>query len=222
MRTLCGGMALALALLACGSRPGRAPATDESGAPATPAAATPVTKATPETTAVTAGGALAPRPEAAPPASAAAESTQAGAGWTSTPGQRVRPGSPARLTAVRTSGLPGFDRVEFEFDGRVPGYRVALATGPVQACGSGEPVTLPGSAVLVVGFRGAAAHDDAGHATVAERDRRPGLPGLVALHLFCDFEGDVSWALALPRAMRFRVAEAVAPPRLTVDIQHPR
>jgi len=210
VRTL-GAWLMAVTVLACGPRPGPAPAADQrTGSPA-------ATTATP-------AAAPAPAPAAAPtatPAAPAPADRQAG-GWTTAAVERTRVGAPALLRAVRTSSLAGFDRVAFDFDVRLPGYRVELAHPPVSACGTGDPVELPGAAVLVVAFRGAAAHDDLGNATVADRDRRPGLPALAALKLFCDFEGDVSWALALPRPTRFRVSESAAPPRLTVDIEHPR
>jgi hypothetical protein len=151
------------------------------------------------------------RPAPAPAAPAPAPA------WSDQPVAREHPGGSTLLRAVRTSEADGATRLVFEFEGRVPSYRVGYATA-VQECGSGENVALPGSARLVVAFRNAAAHDDAGHATVADRDRRPGLPGLLALRLFCDFEGDVSWAAALPRRSPFAVSELSSPPRLLVRL----
>ena len=222
-----------MTVLACGPRPGPAPDADqEAGSPAATAATTAAAPAPATTPATPAGPPLAGTPPdttrtvAAPaprrPPEPPARTARQGGGWTTVAVERTRVGAPALLRAVRTSSLAGFDRVAFDFDVRLPGYRVELAHPPVSACGTGDPVELPGAAVLVVAFRGAAAHDDLGNATVADRDRRPGLPALAALKLFCDFEGDVSWALALPRPTRFRVSESAAPPRLTVDIEHPR
>jgi len=152
------------------------------------------------------------RSQPAPPAAAAPPAASS-----DQPVTREHPGGSTRLMAVRTSTADGATRMEFEFDARVPSYRVAY-TDSVRACGSGEDVALPGNARLVVAFRNAAAHDDAGHATVADRDRSPGLPGLLALRLFCDFEGDVSWAAALPRRAPFAVSELSSPPRLLVRL----
>ncbi len=217
------GCLLALALLACGQRP--APATAGTDAQATsspaampPTAAAPATlaPASAEPTTSARGAPVAAAPTPVPPVSTA----QAGQ-WTRAPIARAHAGAPAILTGVSVTAEAGFDRVAFDFQPRLPGYSIELARGPVQACGSGDPVELPGTAVLVVAFRGAAAHDQAGRVTVTDRDRRPDLPALVALKLFCDFEGDVSWALALPRAARFRVSESAAPARLTVEIEHP-
>lgn len=153
------------------------------------------------------------RSRPAPPVAAPAT----GPAWSDQPVAGEHPGGSTRLVAVRTSAAVGATRMEFEFDARVPSYRVAY-TDSVRACGSGEDVALPGNARLVVAFRNAAAHDDAGHATVADRDRSPGLPGLLALRLFCDFEGDVSWAAALPRRAPFAVSELSSPPRLLVRL----
>jgi hypothetical protein len=151
-----------------------------------------------------------PAPPAATPAATPA--------WSDQPVVREHPGGSTVLRAVRTTASDGGSVLEFEFDARLPSYRVAYADS-VQQCGSGESVALPGGARLVIAFRNAAAHDDAGQATIAERDRTPGLPGLLALRIFCDFEGDVSWAAALPRRAPFAVSELLSPPRLVVRLR---
>ncbi len=230
MRRLAAAL-VGVAFLACGQRPapaladreatGREPAlsspapTPAAGAPAPAPQPLPASGRPSEVT-----GTVPAPPKTATPASAGPAAPSSA--WTSAPVVRAASGPTALLTAVTAAPQAGFDRVAFDFAGPLPGYRVELASRPVVACGSGDPVELPGTAVLVVAFHGAAAHDDHGQVTVADRDRRPGLPGLVALKLFCDFEGDVSWALALPRATRFRVGAAAAPARLTVDLEHPR
>jgi len=145
-------------------------------------------------------------------------------GWRTAPlgaPAAAAPGTSAVLTRVQATPAAGYDRVAFDFAGPLPAYRVAFDGAPPRSCGSGDPVELPGQAFLVVSFRGAAAHDQQGRATIARRDIRLGLVALRALTLFCDFEGDVSWALALPRATRFRVAQPADATRLLLDVEHP-
>ena len=132
------------------------------------------------------------------------------------------PGTSAVLTSVQATPAAGYDRVAFRFAGSLPAYHVAFESAPPRHCGSGDLVELPGQALLVVTFRGAAAHDEQGRATIDQRDLRPHLVALRALTLFCDFEGEVSWALALARATRFRVAQPAGSARLLLDIEHPR
>lgn len=217
------------ALVGCGDRrqaspPANTPANGSSTAAAaatTPAAAPSASPATPGQEAATS--------TAGSPASRTAEPTQGAAAgqvqvdqqeaWSDRPVTRDHPGGSATLRAVTTSRGPAGTRLVFEFQERVPDYKVAYASAPVQECGSGDDVPLPGTARLIVAFRHAAAHDDDGRVTVAERDRSAVAPDVLRLRLFCDFEGDVSWALALPRKTGFRVTEVSAPPRLVLDLQ---
>jgi hypothetical protein len=127
------------------------------------------------------------------------------------------------LTAVRTGAHPGFDRIVFELDGPVPGYRIEYTPGPIRRCGSGEPVAPAGGAALVVRLQPAAAHDEAGRATIEEPARKQPL-GLRALReavLTCDFEAEVAWAIGVAEKRPFRVTELRAPDRLVVDVRHP-
>ena len=114
------------------------------------------------------------------------------------------------LRHVEAATGPGsYDRVVFEFTGdSVPGYRVAYTTGPVQRCGSGDPVTVAGTGRLVVRFEPAQAHD------------APGLPAIRELTLVCDFEGQVEWVLGIAAPSAYRVAELTQPARLVLFVRH--
>ena len=128
---------------------------------------------------------------------------------------------PALLQAVRTGRHEGYDRIVFAFgDGPVPGYHIAYARGPVQACGSGQEVSLDGAAALEIRMVPAHAHTEAGKPTVTERSRQPALPVLTALALTCDFEADVTWAAGLTGSNAFRAFELRDPARLVVDVRH--
>src|SRR4051794_31048364 len=58
----------------------------------------------------------------------------------------------AHLTAVRTGRQPCADRVVFELDGATPGYSVSYQPGPFTFGESGQPITIAGSAFLVLRF----------------------------------------------------------------------
>lgn len=141
---------------------------------------------------------------------------------TMTPVQRVRSIAPsvARpvLRAVETTaGGAGYDRVVFEFAGdSLPGYRVEYARGPVQRCGSGDPVTVAGTGRLIVRFEPAEAHS----LTPAERHRTPALLAVRELTLVCDFEGQVEWVLGVATPAAYRVSELPGPARLVLDVKH--
>ncbi|HYP53736.1 MAG TPA: hypothetical protein VEQ42_09365, partial [Pyrinomonadaceae bacterium] len=128
--------------------------------------------------------------------------------------------APAVLRSVRAARHGAFDRVVFEFDGDAPpGYRVEYVPRPVRRCGSGRAVAVAGNARLLVRLRPAQAHDDAGRATVTQRERRLRLGVLREMKLICDFEADVELVFGLASPKRYRVLELTNPTRLVLDIK---
>lgn len=125
------------------------------------------------------------------------------------------------LTAVRTGRHDeGHDRMVFEFEGELPGYTVRYPSGPLRQCGSGQPILVDEPHALQIVLRSAAAHDDAGQATVQDRRRAPALPVLRTARLTCDYEGEVEWVLGVDRRAGFRVFALDDPARLVVDLRH--
>ena len=126
------------------------------------------------------------------------------------------------LTDVRTGEHADYDRITFEFDGNErPHYRVEYITAPATGCGSGEPATIAGAALLQVRFTPANAHDDQGASTIDSNEIKPALATLQEAEETCDFEADVVWALGLSQEVDFRVLELDNPPRVAVDVAHP-
>lgn len=124
------------------------------------------------------------------------------------------------LTAVRTGRHGGHDRMVFEFEGELPGYTVRYPSEPLRQCGSGQPILVDEPHALQIVLRSAAAHDDAGQATVQDRRRAPALPVLRTARLTCDYEGEVEWVLGVDRRAGFRVFALDGPARLVVDLRH--
>jgi len=124
------------------------------------------------------------------------------------------------LTDVRAAAHEGFDRIVFEFQGGLPGYRVEYvdeATG----CGSGLPVEIAGAALLQVRMAPAAAHDDAGAPTFPQQELLPGLPSILEAEQTCDFEADVTWVIGLTEEADFTAVSLLDPFRVVVDVAHP-
>lgn len=163
----------------------------------------------------------APSTETLPP-TAAGEEPALPQDWTAGVRQARRSGTgPARVVAVRTARNESWDRVTLQFDGpRVPGYRVEYVDRPVRQCGSGNPTEIAGQGWLAITLNGAAAHDERGNATVAERERRLNLPVMRELEFTCDFEGQVQVVVGVAAPNRYRVIELSNPTRLAVDVQH--
>jgi hypothetical protein len=128
----------------------------------------------------------------------------------------------ATLTEVRTAARAGgFDRLVFEFDGRVPGYTIEYSARPAE-CGSGRPAEVSGNAFLVIDLRPAQAHEARGEqqiSSIAERDLRLGYDAVRHLLLICDFEATVAWAAGIDKRRPYRAFVLDNPPRLVVDVR---
>ena len=140
--------------------------------------------------------------------------------------EQRREGRPTMLAGVRFSqeaqAGQGFDRIVFSFAGdSAAGYHVAYTDKPVRRCGSGQPVTVAGSAHLVVRLEPAQAHEGHGDLTPAPRTLAVQLPVVKDLKLVCDFEGQLEWVLGLAGKRPFRVTELSGPPRIAIDVAHP-
>lgn len=134
----------------------------------------------------------------------------------------------ALLTRVQIGRQEGFDRVVFEFRSDLPGYRVEYVDPPVREDGSGAPVEIEGSAVLLVRMEPASGFDlsapegelvytgprrlsgaDAGAATVREVVRTG------------DFEAVLTWAIGTNGRTPFVVSTLESPDRLVIDFGRP-
>jgi hypothetical protein len=126
----------------------------------------------------------------------------------------------AVLRDVRAARHEHFDRVVFEFEGdALPGYHVEYIDKPVRQCGSGDVVEVAGHGWLAVRATPAAAHDEAGKATIPFRERTLKLGVLEEMERTCDFEGEVTWVLGVSSANRYRVLELTKPARIVVDVK---
>lgn len=162
-----------------------------------------------------------PADTTAPPDEAAIATLQGGEWRAGDTTVEHTPRETALLREVRVAAHDGFDRIVFDFGASaLPAYRIAYVDRPVRACGSGEVVELPGDAWLSIDMRPAAAHDDAGYATVRSRDLPLDMAVLRRLRSTCDFEAVVEWVAAASSPNRYRVLELEAPNRLVVDVRH--
>jgi len=131
-------------------------------------------------------------------------------------------GGQAVLNDVRLGVHPeqgGWERIVFEFDGAgLPPATVQYVQG-ASACGSGQPVSLPGSATLQIRIAQTAAHNQSGKVTIDSSSiKGPGNTILEARQT-CDSEGVVAWALGLKGKQNFRVTTLQDPARLVIDIK---
>jgi hypothetical protein len=128
----------------------------------------------------------------------------------------------ALLIDVRAAPHPGFDRVVFEFENGVPGYRVGYAERPILADGSGDEVAVTGGAVLVVRMEPALDAD----LTVESAPRTytgptrfaPDAAVVSELVRTGGFEAVLAWAVGVDKERPFRVTRFENPARIVLDI----
>jgi hypothetical protein len=125
------------------------------------------------------------------------------------------------LTDVRMGVHPeegGWERIVFEFEGaQRPAATIQYAT-KATACGSGEAVSIDGTAILEVAIVGADAHDASGKATVPKTIDGPGTT-VKGGQLTCDFEAHVTWDFGLTAKHNFKVTTLTNPTRIVVDVK---
>lgn len=126
------------------------------------------------------------------------------------------------LTALRTGTHDGYERMVVEVgagaDG-LPSHRVEYVDRPLIECGSGRQIFPVGDAWLEVRLEPAAAHDEAGRPTLAERETAVDGPLLQRVYRTCNFEGIVTLVMALTEPNAFRVITLSDPWRIVVDVR---
>jgi hypothetical protein len=121
------------------------------------------------------------------------------------------------LTDVRAGGHSGFDRVVFEFRGAVPEHQVRYVDRLVQD-GSGNPVSVAGTADLEVVFQGANAHRQDGSPTISPRRFPTGLTAVKEIAQVGDFEAVVTYGVGVDRKRPIKVSTLSNPSRLVIDV----
>jgi hypothetical protein len=131
-------------------------------------------------------------------------------------------GGQAILRDVRIAEQEGFDRIVFEFEGGVPGYRIEYVEPPIIKDPSGMEVQIAGDAFLAIRMEPAVAHDpNTGAPTFEPQELTPALPAIIEAEQTGDFEAVLTWVLGLSGELPFRVDEFNSPDRLTIDVRHP-
>ena len=125
-----------------------------------------------------------------------------------------------RVTATQAGDV---DRVTFEFEGDLPGYRVGFVDRPIIQDGSGDEVTVDGDAVLSVHFEPASGFDlEAPEGRqVYTGPTRLDLATRVVLDVVRtgDFEANLEWVLGLESKAPFRVRTESSPNRVIVEVR---
>ena len=164
-----------------------------------------------------------PGAAAATTTTTAATTTTGGAGWFATSTVSTPPETRGLLKDVEATQAGDVDRVTFEFEGDLPGYRVGFIDRPIIQDGSGEEIEVDGEAVLEVHFEPASGFD------LEAPEGRQVYTGPTRLDLATravldvvrtgDFEANLAWAIGLDAKAPFRVRTETAPNRVIVEVR---
>jgi LPXTG-motif cell wall-anchored protein len=119
------------------------------------------------------------------------------------------------VSGVTVGHHPGFDRVVFTLTRTVPPFTVQYVPA-IRHDPSDRPVTLQGSAFLLVVL-----HGTAGSAASAQPTITPGFPMLKQVKGAGDFEAVTSYGIGAARKSGFRAFVLTNPSRLVVDLAIP-
>ncbi len=125
-----------------------------------------------------------------------------------------------KVVDMRVGEHANFDRVVLDLKGKIPGYHVRYVK-ELRYDGSGDPVPLQGRRFIAITLAPAKAHNADGESvytgpTLGEF----GLPVIRGAAFTGDFEGQVSFGLALRRRENFRVIMLHDPQRIVIDVHH--
>jgi hypothetical protein len=125
------------------------------------------------------------------------------------------------LVDIRAAHHPGFDRLVFEFEGRLPEFTSAMWTDRIRHDGSGLPVPVQGNAYLAIVLYNVSAHEDGPGfgSTFGPRQRAFDLPNIAQVVAAGDFEAVASFGVGLMARTRIlRTARLRAPSRFVIDV----
>jgi hypothetical protein len=128
------------------------------------------------------------------------------------------PGSVAlpTLTSIQAKHVGKVDRVTFGFTNGLPADVFVQWVDTLHHDGSGLPVRVAGTKVLMVVFNGVKAHDANGSTTKARTAYA--LPNVITAVDGGDFEGTVTFGLGVQKRTSYSVKKLHNPDRVVVDV----
>jgi hypothetical protein len=125
-----------------------------------------------------------------------------------------------RIVNLRVGEHTHFDRVVVDVRGTVPGYALRYVHR-LRYDGSGEPVPLHGRRFLALSLTPATAHRADGTSVYrGPQLQQYSMPVLRGVAFTGDFEGVVSFGIALRRHVAYHVSVLHSPNRIVIDLHH--
>jgi hypothetical protein len=128
--------------------------------------------------------------------------------------------APDRIVNLRVGEHTHFDRVVVDVRGSVPGYTLGYVHR-LRYDGSGERVPLHGRRFLALSLTPASAHRADGTSVYrGPQLQQYSMPVLRGVAFTGDFEGVVSFGIALRRHVGYHVTILHSPNRIVIDLHH--
>lgn len=143
-----------------------------------------------------------------------------GLGLPALAGATHAPAGTSRLTAIRTATHPGYDRLVFEFNGKLPSNTFVQWASRVTQDGSGATVPAAGNAFLQIGMSGVTGYSSTHQSTFGALRRSTGNQNLNQLVHAGEFEGMVSFGAALMARTSYTVSQLTNPSRVVIDVRN--
>lgn len=122
--------------------------------------------------------------------------------------------TPTTLTAIRAAHHPGFDRLVFEFAGKLPAERSVRYVSTVFADPSGKVVPISGDAKLLVRFFASGVGPNLNQRSFA-------LPGLLHAVKAGNFEAVLTYGVGVARKEPVHMFTLTNPSRVVIDVPTP-
>ncbi len=133
----------------------------------------------------------------------------------------ARTAGPATLVAIRAAHHTSYDRLIFEFSGRLPAHRSVRYVSKVIADPSGQVVPVSGGARLLVRFLPANGHKPDGQSSYGPARQTFALPGVVQVVSAGETEDVLRFGVGVAKRQRFKVFTLANPSRFVIDITTP-
>jgi hypothetical protein len=131
------------------------------------------------------------------------------------------PAYPTILVAIRAAHHPGYDRLVFQFRGRLPLQRSVSYVPQVIGDPSGKVIPVVGNARLLVRFYSANGHTATGKPSYGPRWRTYALPEIIQVANAGDFEAVLRFGVGVAKREPFHVFTLANPSRFVIDISTP-
>ena len=128
---------------------------------------------------------------------------------------------PATLVAIRAAHHTSYDRLIFEFSGRLPAHRSVRYVSKVVADPSGQVLPLSGGARLLVRFLPANGHKPDGQSSYGPARQTFALPGVIQVVSAGESEDVLRFGVGVAKRQRFKVFTLANPSRFVIDITTP-